>query len=90
MKIGLIYSFVWTFKKIDTGLRNLMVVNLIYGIFTDLVMAVLNMSVNVGQTMLFVFNLSVDLIPIKSELSNNYNILYTICIYFYTSEVVFP
>ena len=81
MKIGLIYSFVWTFKKIDTGLRNLMVVNLIYGIFTDLVMAVLNMSVNVGQTMLFVFNLSVDLIPIKSELSNNYNILYTICIY---------
>lgn len=66
MKIGLIYSFVWTFKKIDTGLRNLMVINLIYGIFTDLVMAVLNMSVNVGQTMLFVFNLSVDLIPIKS------------------------
>merc|ERR1712135_123966 len=55
MKIGLIYSFVWTFKKIDTGLRNLMVINLIYGIFTDLVMAVLNMSVNVGQTMLFIF-----------------------------------
>ena len=50
-----------------------MVINLIYGIFTDLVMAVLNMSVNVGQTMLFVFNLSVDLIPIKSESSNNYS-----------------
>ena len=82
MKIGLIYSFVWTFKKIDTGLRNLMVINLIYGIFTDLVMAVLNMSVNVGQTMLFVFNLSVDLIPIKSELSNSNNIFYK-CVSFF-------
>ena len=82
MKIGLIYSFVWTFKKIDTGLRNLMVINLIYGILTDLVMAVLNMSVNVGQTMLFVFNLSVDLIPIKSELSNSNNIFYK-CVSFF-------
>jgi len=66
MKIGLIYSFVWTFKKIDTGLRNLMVINLIYGLLTDLIMAILKTSANVGQTMLFVFNLLVELIPIKS------------------------
>jgi len=66
MKIGLVYSFVWLIKAIDTVLRKIILINFIYTTIIDILSLIL-LTVALIITIIFkLFNFAVQLVPIRA------------------------
>ena len=71
MKIGLIYSAVWTVAKIDSTLRNIIVVNMLYRSVIAILNAVAMSVVIFAKGVYNCFNWAVKMVPIKCKVHMN-------------------
>ena len=70
MKIGLVYSAVWMVHKVDSTIRRVMLVNLLYAFAVSVIHAVLMSGVVFAKAVYKGFKYSVKIVPFKCKLKN--------------------